>query len=77
LNTSLNVRGEPIVCTPVDALVCMVRADLDALVLGDYLIDRALIPPSWRALLATWETRPRPISGATGSAPQENLYTFA
>ena len=60
INTSFNVRGEPIVCTPVDALVCMVRADLDALVLGDYLIDRALIPPSWRALLATWETRPRP-----------------
>jgi carbamoyltransferase len=76
LNTSLNIRGEPIVCTPVDALICMVRADLDALVLGDFLIDRAMIPASWRELLPSWDTQPGFAFGASRSALQEHLYTF-
>ncbi len=41
LNTSFNVAGEPIVCTPADALRCMMRAGLDGLVLGDLWIDAA------------------------------------
>jgi carbamoyltransferase len=40
LNTSLNVRGEPIVCTPRDALNCLCNSGLDALVLGSFLIFR-------------------------------------
>ena len=44
LNTSFNQAGEPIVCTPADALLCFVNARLDALVLEDWLFDRAGAP---------------------------------
>ncbi|MBU1912334.1 MAG: carbamoyl transferase, partial [Candidatus Omnitrophica bacterium] len=37
LNTSFNVRGEPIVCTPEDAIKCFVGTQMDYLALGDYL----------------------------------------
>jgi len=37
LNTSFNLQGEPIVCTPEDAVSTFLRSGLDALVLGDYL----------------------------------------
>ena len=41
VNTSFNVRGEPIVASPVDALSCLGVSGIDALVLEDFLIDRA------------------------------------
>jgi carbamoyltransferase len=41
INTSFNVRGEPIVHTPEQAYNCFVHTDMDYLVLGDYLIDSA------------------------------------
>jgi len=47
LNTSFNMRGEPIVCTPVDALICFIRARMDTLVLEDFLLDREAMPESW------------------------------
>jgi carbamoyltransferase len=47
LNTSFNLRGEPIVCTPIDALVCFVRSDLDCLVLEDTIVDRRNVPAEW------------------------------
>ncbi len=40
VNTSFNVRGEPIVCTPDDAARCFLDANLDHLVLGRFLLDR-------------------------------------
>jgi carbamoyltransferase len=40
LNTSFNVRGQPIVCTPEEAIDTFLFAKLDALVLGDYLLLR-------------------------------------
>jgi carbamoyltransferase len=40
LNTSFNVAGEPIVCSPLDACRCYLAADLDALVLGNLWIER-------------------------------------
>jgi carbamoyltransferase len=40
VNTSFNVRGEPIVCTPEDAYTDFMRTDMDYLVLGNYLLDR-------------------------------------
>jgi len=40
VNTSFNVRGEPIVCTPEDAFVCFMRTEMDYLVLGDFLFDK-------------------------------------
>jgi carbamoyltransferase len=44
INTSMNVRGEPIVCTPADALRCFLRTQLDCLVLGPFLLDKAEQP---------------------------------
>ena len=43
-NTSFNVRGEPIVCTPEDAYRCFLRTKMDHLVLGRYLLDRSAQP---------------------------------
>jgi len=40
VNTSFNVRGEPIVCTPLDAYKCFMRTEMDYLVLGPYLLDK-------------------------------------
>ena len=40
VNTSFNVRGEPIVCTPGDAIACFARTALDALVIGPFLVRR-------------------------------------
>jgi carbamoyltransferase len=40
VNTSFNVRGEPIVCTPDDAYRCFMRTRLDYLVLGPFLLDK-------------------------------------
>jgi carbamoyltransferase len=55
VNTSFNVRGEPIVCTPEDAYLCFMRTEMDNLVLGSYLLDKARQPPlrddvDWRNL---------------------------
>ena len=38
VNTSFNVRGEPIICTPTDAFKCFMGTELDLLVIGNYLL---------------------------------------
>jgi carbamoyltransferase len=45
VNTSFNVRGEPIVCTPEDAYRCFMRTEMDYLVLGGYILDKKNQPP--------------------------------
>jgi len=40
VNTSFNVRGEPIVCTPEDAYRCFMRTGIDTLVLEDFILDK-------------------------------------
>ena len=40
VNTSFNVRGEPIVCTPQDAYLCFQATEMDLLVLEDFVIDK-------------------------------------
>ncbi|WP_459618570.1 carbamoyltransferase family protein [Bordetella sp. 2513F-2] len=40
VNTSFNTRGEPVVCTPRDALECFWTSPLDALVIGSYLVEK-------------------------------------
>ncbi len=45
INTSFNVRGEPIVCTPEDAFRCFMRTHMDYLVLGNYLLDKTAQKP--------------------------------
>jgi len=53
VNTSFNVRGEPIVCTPKDAHTCFMRTHIDALVLGPYLLHKAE-QPAWKET-ADWK----------------------
>jgi len=55
INTSFNVRGEPIVCTPHDAYLCFMRTNMDHLVLGHHVLDKKEQPPlrddvDWRSL---------------------------
>jgi carbamoyltransferase len=40
INTSFNVRGEPIVCTPEDAYRCFLRTEIDFLVIGNFILNR-------------------------------------
>ena len=47
INTSFNVRGEPIVCTPEDAYRCFMRTEMDFLVMGCYLLDKK-DQPQWQ-----------------------------
>ena len=44
VNTSFNVRGEPIVCTPEDAYRCFMRTEMDTLVLEDCVLDKSAQP---------------------------------
>jgi carbamoyltransferase len=46
VNTSFNVRGEPIVCTPEDAYRCFMNTDMDYLVIGNLLFDKHR-QPAW------------------------------
>lgn len=41
INTSFNVRGEPIVCTPQDAYVCFMRTEMDYLILENFILDKS------------------------------------
>ncbi len=67
LNTSLNLRGEPLARTPTDALFTMAIGGLDALVMGDLLVTAT--PARWRELLPWWRQPMR-------SAFRRDLYTF-
>jgi carbamoyltransferase len=55
VNTSFNVRGEPIVCTPRDAYLCFMRTEMDVLVMGSFVLEKARQPPlrddvDWRSI---------------------------
>ena len=47
INTSFNVRGEPIVCTPEDAYRCFMRTEMDYLVLGSFILGKK-DQPEWK-----------------------------
>jgi carbamoyltransferase len=51
INTSFNVRGEPIVCSPEDALACFAHTDIDALVLENCLLEKADQPAAFSATI--------------------------
>lgn len=69
LNTSFNLRGEPIVHTPVDALLCFLRSDIDCLVLDEFVLDREALPRSW----VTWFKGTRP---PRRSRVSDSVYTL-
>jgi carbamoyltransferase len=73
VNTSFNVRGEPIVCSPTDALVTMAESDIDCLVLEDLVVDRAALPEPLLALLRYWNG----LYNTRGERPvSSTVYTF-
>jgi carbamoyltransferase len=45
VNTSFNIRGEPIVHSPSDAYRCFMLTDIDALVVGRHLMRKSAQPP--------------------------------
>ncbi len=45
VNTSFNVRGEPLVCSPTDAYRCFMRTDMDLLVIEDFVLEKSAQPP--------------------------------
>ena len=74
LNTSFNVRGEPIVCSPLDALVCMAVSGIDSLVLEDWVIDREALPAHWPELVGFVEQTRAEFQPR--GAISETVYTF-
>ena len=68
LNTSFNMKDDPIVCSPVDALICFAKADIDTLVLEDFLIDRSQVAGVRRDLFIQMPMQP--------SAIEHRIYTF-
>ena len=55
INTSFNVRGEPIVCTPEDAVRCFVNTGIDVLAIGPFVVYKSEQSDKIRALEGTVE----------------------
>jgi len=72
VNTSFNVRGEPIVCTPEDAIRCMANSQIDSLVLEDFIVDKEHIPLFLRKRAAIEESA-RGARSAPASAGDPRL----
>jgi carbamoyltransferase len=73
VNTSFNVRDEPIVCSPLDALTCIVDSEIDCLVVEDFLVERAALGEELGVLLRQRaRLGRRPGEGDRRSA----VYTF-
>jgi carbamoyltransferase len=72
LNTSFNMRGEPIVCTSVDAVRCFNRSQIDMVVLDDFVLERAGIPSFWESL--GHFTRPGPTHSQR--VVEHSVYTM-
>jgi carbamoyltransferase len=58
VNTSFNVRGEPVVCTPEDSYRCFMRTEMDYLVIGNFLFDKTQQPKfeesdEWKQMLTS------------------------
>src|SRR6185295_16113182 len=66
VNTSFNVRGEPIVCTPVDAYRCFMRTEIDLLVLENYLVYKNQQTPA-QSNTGAFTTRPALVRIGVGS----------
>ena len=55
INTSFNVRGEPMVCTPTDAWLGFMRTDMDILVIGDYWLEKSDQPAGITLPEGNWQ----------------------
>jgi carbamoyltransferase len=66
------MRGEPIVCSVVDALRCFTRSKIDLLVVGDFVLSRSDIPSLWNLQAAVTA---KPEEGA-GESIGHLVYTL-
>lgn len=73
LNTSFNLRGDPIVLDPADAVWCFAISNIDALVIEDYIVDRGMRPGAWTQLIEMLGAR---IKKGRAAADAVNVYTF-
>jgi carbamoyltransferase len=73
LNTSFNVRGEPIVRTSLDAIRCFAKSRIDLLVLEDFVLDRTAVAPLWE--LEAEMSDPH-ILVTTGETVDHTVYTL-
>jgi carbamoyltransferase len=71
LNTSFNMRDEPIVHTPLEAIACFARSQIDCLVLEDFIIDRTAVPRYWAGLFDLLA-----VTGAETRHVGHAVYTF-
>ncbi len=69
LNTSFNLRGEPIVCTPLEAFLCFVRTEIDLLILEETAISREDLSPK----ILQWYRHSRPL---IREGDNNAVYTF-
>jgi len=58
INTSFNVRGEPIVCTVHDALRCFFNTEIDSLALGGYFLEKSRLQTIDPAILGSLSPKP-------------------
>jgi hypothetical protein len=78
VNTSFNVRGEPIVCTPADAYRCFMKTNMDYLLMGRFLLDKQEQTPvaqdaGWRdGFDPEWDARP----GEDSAADRKEMRKF-
>jgi carbamoyltransferase len=70
LNTSFNMRDEPIVCTPLDALLCFVRSEIDSLIIEDFIIDREGLG-SWGEFCKAF-----PVAENSAAPINDHVYTL-
>jgi carbamoyltransferase len=66
------VRGEPIVCSPADALRCFIKSNLDLLVLEDFIVEQGMVSEELREAVHLWYPEPAEAIPATRSS----VYTF-
>ena len=57
INTSFNIRGEPVVCTPAEAVRCFLATDIDVLVIGDFMLLKEEQPSASRPRLEDYVGR--------------------
>lgn len=76
VNTSFNVRGEPIVCSPYDAYRCFMRTEMDVLILGDYVLYKKEQPewPEEKGHIEKYD--PDAIPELDGEPALETLHTI-
>ena len=68
LNTSFNIKGDPIVCSPLDALICFVKSGIDILVINDFIVFKENIPCHLKSSLVHWKPK-------LSTIPRD-VYTF-